>query len=150
TLPKPNDRELAGALGGYFIKDKLFFFTSVSHTNNSSIAPQRFAANFARDVAESTEAGDLFSLKLTWQVSPRNTLVASAFSDPNTRVRRDELEGIGGDRVVETGGVDATITWTAPVSDDFVVEGQIGSHTEGSDITPETDFPIGVDRRKSS
>ena len=149
-LPKADDRELAGTLGGYFVKDKLYFFLSASHRNNASVAPQRFASNFARDVAESSETGDLFSLKLTWQASPRNTVVASAFTDPRTRTRRDELEGIGGDRVIDTGGVDATITWTSALSDTYVLEAQVGSHTEGNETTPSLDFPIGVNRQRSS
>ncbi|HZI93086.1 MAG TPA: TonB-dependent receptor [Patescibacteria group bacterium] len=149
-LPKPDNRELAGTVGGFLLKDKLYFFVSASHHNDGKIAPQRFAANFARDVAESTDTGDLFSLKLTWQVTPRNTIVGSAFSDPRRRALRDELEGIGGDRHIDTGGVDATITWTSALSDTYVLEGQVGSHTEGNETTPDTDFPVGADRRRSS
>lgn len=152
--PSPDNRELAASLGGFLVRDKLFFFGAVSQKTNTSIADQRFPSLFGREVAESREDADLYSFKLTWHVSTGTTLTAVLISDPTHADRRDELGGIGGDHQIQSGGTDASIRLTSIVNPRWYLEGGFGTHVEGSDISPTDDsqnfYPAYTSRNRST
>jgi len=153
-LPTPDEKEIAATLGGFLVKDKLFFFTSISRRDDNKVAPQRFSSLFGRDVAESSDDATLTSFKLTWQATRNDKFVASIFFDPRTRNLRDDLGGVGGDRRIGTGGNAASVLYSRVLKGGWFVESQAGVHTEGTRTTPtpeqENFFPVGADRSQSS
>jgi hypothetical protein len=154
-LPAVSAQEIAGSLGGYLLKDKVFFYAGVSHKSDSKVADQSFGDLFGRQEAESTEDRDLRFFKTTWQIDPQSQVVATFLADPGTLVLRDALGGTGGDHSVEDGGKDGSLTYTRLVADGkFHLEGRIGIHGELNNLAP-TDqqqllAPIGATRRDST
>jgi hypothetical protein len=79
-------------LGGYLLKDSLWFFAAYDHVrlsgNVSRVAdtpPSSPTPVSAQDLFPLDSAGDLYSGKLTWNATPSTTLVATVFADPSTR-----------------------------------------------------------------
>ena len=87
-------------LGGYFLKDRLWFFAAynrvslsgdLSRVQSSAHVPDR-----ARFPLDSTE--DLYSGKLTWNVSSATSIVGSVFADPSSTAGAagaDPRQGLG-------------------------------------------------------
>jgi hypothetical protein len=154
-LPALSAQEIAGSLGGYLLRDRVFFYAGVSHKSTSSVTAQSFGDLFGRQQAESTEDRDLRFFKATWQIDPQSQVVASFLADPGALVFRDALGGTGGDHTVEDGGEDGSLTYTRLVADGrFHLEGRIGIHGERNNLAP-TDqqqllAPIGATRRDST
>jgi hypothetical protein len=151
-LPALSSQEIAGSLGGYLLKDKVFFYAGIAHKSDSKVAEQSFGDLFGRQQAESTEDRDQRFFKTTWQIDPQSQLVATFLSDPGALVFRDALGGTGGDHTVEDGGEDGSLTYARLLADGkFHLEGRIGIHGERNHLAP-TDqqqllAPIGATRR---
>ena len=83
----PDERRDYGVdLGGYFVKDRLWFFGAYNRVEIPGTTSRYFGTHsvpstmlFPRD-----EAGNLYSGKLTWNFAPGSSLVGTAFSDPST------------------------------------------------------------------
>jgi len=153
-LPTPDTQEIAGSLGGYFIKDKLFFYTGYSRANNSHTAAQRFGDIFSRQEAEDTEDERRYFFKTTWQVLTNHRLVASIFADPSEVNLRDELGGEGGDHQVKGGGTDGSLSYQAILNNGgLILSGELGFHNERNDVNPTEQqqeiYPIGDTRQNS-
>lgn len=139
---RPDAWEAQANLGGAILKDKLFFFASVSRKSDIAARDQRgrsiltgIVGNAAgRQVAESTERQDLFFLKTTWQMNAKQRLVASIIADPRQQILRDELAGQGGDHTLVNGGKDYSLLWSWIVNERLYFEAQVGRHSETSDI----------------
>ena len=79
-------------LGGYFIRDKLWFFAAYDRVDNrdtkevlddyGDVVP---GAPYAGDILPNDTASDVFSLKLSWHISGNHSLSASVFGDPSER-----------------------------------------------------------------
>ncbi|HYV86268.1 MAG TPA: TonB-dependent receptor [Patescibacteria group bacterium] len=155
ALPVPDGQEVAGSLGGYLVKDKVFFYSGFSRKNSTATADQQFANLFARDKAEDTDDRSLYFFKTTWQVDSRSQLVASFHTDPGVQNFRDELGGPGGDHRVSNGGVDGLLQYTALGGGGrWSMMGRLGLHTEMDTLDP-TDQqqqinPIGATRQTST
>jgi hypothetical protein len=153
-LPTPDDQEIAASLGGYLIKDKVFFYSGYSRQNDSRTAPQRFSDTFDRQEAQDTEDRRLYFFKTTWQMASSRRLVASVWADPDEQNLRDELGGFGGDHRIRSGGNNGSLLYQDIRGDGhWILEGQLGFHDEGNDVSPtleQEEFnPIGADRRHS-
>jgi hypothetical protein len=154
-LPTPDNQEIAASLGGYMIKNKLFFYTGYSRQENSSTAPQRFGEMFGRQEAQDTSDQGLYFFKTTWQMTLGRRLVASVWADPQEQNLRDELGGAGGDHRVRGGGSDGSLLYHDQLDGGrWILEGKVGFHFEKNDVSPtleqEAFNPIGIDRRHSS
>lgn len=69
-------------LGGFFIKDRLWFFGAYNRvTDNQTISPPRGVVAGQEFPLDSTS--NLWSAKVTWNVATGATLVGTAFSDPS-------------------------------------------------------------------
>ena len=73
-------------VGGFFIKDRLWFFAAYDRVNNPGTVSRAVAsasvptsARFPLD-----ETDNLYSGKLTWNIAQGSTLVATVFADPTT------------------------------------------------------------------
>ena len=70
-------------LGGFFLKDRVWFFGAYNRvTDNQTISPPRGVV--AGEEFPLDSASNLWSAKLTWNVTQGATLVGTAFSDPTT------------------------------------------------------------------
>lgn len=73
-------------LGGYIVKDKLFFFGAWDPSLNQNYiaaAPNAPAASVALGTIHSSTTGLSYAGKLTYKLSDRTTLEATAFGDPS-------------------------------------------------------------------
>jgi len=133
-----NRWDFGGDLGGYLIKDKLWFFGAYNRTNRTDdvtviralSAPGSPAINsvISRDTTR-----DLFAAKLTWSLSPNHTLTASAFGDPG------QIKGpvftIAGPEVTwngtrDVGSTDFVGRYDGTISSSFLVRAMYGLHRE--------------------
>ncbi len=151
TVAGVGDRaEFPLSLGGPIKKDRAWFFIAYSPTREDTTYPQFNAAGNGRDVADHSTRANLFSGKITWQMTPSQRLVLTSFSDPANYANQSERWGIGEDVKMSTGGTDTALKYTAILGTDWILDGQIGAHKESRDIAPlSNDFPIGADRRVS-
>jgi hypothetical protein len=155
ALPVPDAQEVAGSLGGYLVKDKVFFYSGFSRKNGTATADQQFADLFGRGKAEDTDDRSLYFFKTTWQIDGQKQLVASFHTDPGTQNYRDELGGPGGDHRVSNGGHDGLLQYTALTGGGrWSVMGRLGMHTEIDTLSPTEQQaqinPIGPTRQTSS
>ena len=137
-------------VSGPIVKNKAWFFLAYSPTREETTVPQFNAAGNGRDEALDQTRSNLFSGKLTWQVTPAQRLVLTAFSDPASYRNQSERWGIGEDVKSSTGGTDGALKYTGIFGTDWILDGQVGVHRESLDVEPlSNDFPIGADRRQS-
>lgn len=74
--------ELGFDMGGYFIKDKLWFFAAFDRRANRKIQQIRAAGPNLGELAPTAGDRDLFAFKLTWGITEGHNLVASFLGDP--------------------------------------------------------------------
>ena len=135
-------QDLGFDLGGFIVKDKLWFFTAfnrVEETERKTLirdipvpgAPQN------GDVIDSDIERDLFAGKLTWAVTQSHTLTGSIFGDPSTKdgsilLAREQITGppstFLGTR--DRGGTNYTLRWDGIFAGSAVVEALYGAHRE--------------------
>ncbi len=79
-------------LGGFLVKDRLWFFAAYNRVSLSGdvsrvvdTPPSDATPVSADDRFPLDTAGNLYSGKLTWNVAPSSTLVATIFADPSTK-----------------------------------------------------------------
>jgi hypothetical protein len=83
TYPKNTRLEGGASLGGYFLKDRIWFFGAYNKVNtdrttmptSGTVAGQEFPQEFD---------GDLYSAKLTFRLTPTTDVQATIFADPQT------------------------------------------------------------------
>jgi Carboxypeptidase regulatory-like domain/TonB dependent receptor-like, beta-barrel/TonB-dependent Receptor Plug Domain len=136
------DRSDWGAdLGGYILRDKLWFFAaydSVDHSGDNQLP------GLSDIVTSKTDQG-LGSAKLTYNVAPNQTLVLTylqdprtdtgAIVDPNHTLRGDESTYLGRS---DLGGRDYALRYDATLGSQWVVMGQVARHKEDNSISPAT------------
>ncbi|HEX5854670.1 MAG TPA: TonB-dependent receptor [Thermoanaerobaculia bacterium] len=135
----------AGAdLGGYFVKDRLWFFAAYDRVNQDQDYTRTLAV--LRDTAQTklstqntdTYRNNLYSGKLTFRLGDSNTIAASVFGDPGTFSGRYDLSqisvmvGADGAWLVDrnVGGSDYSGRWDGLVGTQFLGQAQFGYHTE--------------------
>ena len=131
-------------LGGYLVKDKLWFFTAYNRVDNTQVveavddfgnvtpgAPLR-GDTFDRDLER-----DLWAAKLTWAINSSHSFYASAFGDPSATsgilpgasLASTPLAFTG---IVETGATDFAANYDGVLSNNFIVNARFSSHKEKS------------------
>jgi outer membrane receptor for Fe3+-dicitrate len=133
-----NRWDFGGDLGGYLVRDKLWFFGAYNRTNRSddvtvirqltSPGSPGIGSVIGRDTTR-----DLFAGKLTWSLSPNHTITSSAFGDPG------EITGpvfaISGPEVTwngvrKTGSTDLVARYDGTFSSSFLIRAMYGLHKE--------------------
>ncbi len=121
-------------LGGYFIKDNLWFFGAYDRVNKDADW-NHFSDRTQATTLSGTEEDrtNLFSGKLTWRLGESNTLVGSVFGDPG-KLKNQSLGILGplsADQYnTDSGGTDASARYNGIFGSHFFVEGQFGYHEE--------------------
>lgn len=150
TLPNLPRRLDAGLdLGGYFLKDRLWFFGAFDrvqgdddYTRVESLAYPASGAPTSNYTSGTDRARtNLFSGKLTFLAGPSQTLNLSVFGDPSAFTgRRNQGSSLqvaatpGPDSAIlendETGGTDISAKWDGLLGSHFAVQLQYGYHEE--------------------
>ena len=132
------------SLGGYIIKDKLWFFLAY----NPSVNEYYYKVNKDKDLNKDGDNDivttvqrlrgesvvfdkmdrDYWALKLTWNINENHTVVASLFGDPRDYYNKHTASPKSRDRVTSLGGTDWTVKYDGILSEDFVLSAQIGYH----------------------
>ncbi|MFI5120427.1 MAG: TonB-dependent receptor domain-containing protein, partial [Thermoanaerobaculia bacterium] len=135
----------AGAdLGGYLVKDRLWFFGAYDRVNQDQDYTRTLAV--LRDTSQTklqtgntdTYRNNLYSGKLTLRLGESNTVAASIFGDPGTFKGRYDLTQIsvmiGADSAWlvdrNVGGSDFSGRWDGLLGTQFLGQAQVGYHTE--------------------
>ncbi len=132
-------------LGGYIVKDKLWFFAAydfVSNENNNEVLKSApvVGAPAEGDVLVQTTESDLWAAKLTWRIAANHSLSGSGFGDPSTQT--GPLPGIGlaatplhyiGD--IETGGTNYSFNYDGIFGQNVVISARAAQHNEQSKQT---------------
>jgi outer membrane receptor for Fe3+-dicitrate len=134
--------DFGGDLGGYLVKDKVWFFGAYNRTNrtdNVTVVRQLSTPGSPGpgSVVPRDTTRDLFAGKLTWSLSPNHTITGSVFGDPG------EITGpvftiagpsITWDGVNKIGSTDFVGRYDGTLSDSFLVRAMYGLHKEKSTI----------------
>jgi len=133
-----NRWDFGGDLGGYLLKDKLWFFGAYNRTNRTddvTVIRQLTSPGSPGigSVIQRDTKRDLFAGKLTWSPSPNHTFVGSVFGDPG------EISGpvftIAGPEVTwngvnKIGSTDFVARYDGMISSTFLVRAMYGLHKE--------------------
>lgn len=136
------DRSDWGAdLGGYLLRDKLWFFVaydSVDHSADNQLP------GLTQIVGGETKQ-DLGSAKLTWNAAPSQTLVLTYLQDPrvDTGAIVDANHTLNGDDTTylgrsDFGGRDYALRYDGVIASDWVVFAQVARHQEQNSVSPAT------------
>ena len=135
----PSRYDLGLDLGGYVVKDRLWFFGAynrvVTDQDYSRVAsviytPDGFTTNLENGTA--TTRTDLFSGKLTYLVSPGHTFTLSVFGDPTTSNTPNGFAGPDSAALIsnKSGGTDLTARWDGLLGPQFFAQAQYGYHEQ--------------------
>jgi hypothetical protein len=133
-------------LGGYLMKDKLWFFLAYDRVDNetdlaavddfSTIVPGAPAAN---DPFTRTLERDLYAGKLTWLAHPSHTLSSSFFGDPSKQ--EGVLPGVSlaspsthYEQTLETGALDFVVNYDGIFTNSLIGNVRVAQHQE--EVTP--------------
>jgi len=158
-----SDSDYGADLGGFFVKDRLWFFAAYDRVDNRStrevladfgdVVP---GAPMAGDTLPNDVTGDLFSVKLTWRPSANQSLSGSIFGDPVER------EGAFGTLASSPayylrkrlgGSTNAVLNYDGVFGQNFMVSARYATHRQtwelegpGKNLTGFSDFsdPFGT------
>jgi outer membrane receptor protein involved in Fe transport len=85
TFDKVKELDYGADLGGYFVKDRLWFFTAFDRVDNNRDRVPKDAASVLNQHFREDDNYNLFSGKLTWNIVQGSTLVGTYFRDPEVR-----------------------------------------------------------------
>ena len=135
--------DLGGTLGGYMVKDHLWFFGSYAHMSRrdqtevirtlSAPGSPAFGSNVPADTNTETFAG-----KVTFKITNAQTIVGSVNGDPTKR--KGNVFVVSGPESTwkgeqETGGPDAVLKYSYVPTSNFVLTALYGRHYEKSQFS---------------
>jgi Carboxypeptidase regulatory-like domain/TonB-dependent Receptor Plug Domain len=152
-----NRGDYGADLGGYIIKDKLWFFGAYDRTHNTSDIALPEGSIHAGEIVSSGVRNNLGSGKLTWNVAPSQSLVASFMQDPTatTGAIADSSHGLNGDPStylgrLDTGGRDYALRYDGSFASQWIVTAQAARHRERNSVGPATDAGQGIQYRDAA
>jgi hypothetical protein len=85
TFDEVEELDYGADVGGYIVKDRLWFFTAYDRVDNERDRVPREAADVLNQHFLEEDNYNLFSGKLTWNIVQGSTLVGTYFRDPEVR-----------------------------------------------------------------
>ena len=139
--PQPtsfNERDFGFDVGGYFIKDKLWFFVAYDRALRSRNY-QITTGSTAGQTAPVDTTRDLFAGKLTWRITEGQSLIASFLGDPE-RDAGAVKDAIGPqstwDGIQRFGGTDLSLRYEI-AGDSWFGDLQATRHKETNSVLPQ-------------
>jgi hypothetical protein len=129
-------------LGGYLLKDRLWFFGAYDRVTNSldSTLP---AGPRAGTVVTSESERDLAAAKLTWRATESQSLIGSFFQDPrdDTGAINDAAHTLIGEPLTyegvrSFGGKDAALRYEGIFGSSWLLSAQVAQHREENSVGP--------------
>ena len=149
ALPgSPKQYDVGLDLGGYFLKDTLWFFgaydrvasdTDYQRVDSLTYTPTSVVSNYIGGT--DVRRANLYSAKLTLRAGPSHTFVASVFGDPNTYDGRNALAAGPASAALiraEYGGTDVVARWNGLFGEGLLAQASYGYHEESN--TKSSDF----------
>lgn len=131
-------------LGGFFVRDKLWFFVAydrVNNTNNLSLP----AGPAAGSVVKSKTRYNLGSVKLTYNLGPGQSLVGTYLQDPqvDTGAISDANHKLNGEPATylgrqDFGGRDYALRYDGSFASSWILSAQGARHREKNSVGPAT------------
>jgi len=127
-------------LGGYFVRDKLWFFVAYDRVDNSDT--NEVLEDYGDFVPHAPMAGeqlpddtirDLFAAKLTWRPGANHSLTASVFGDPSEENGAFGTLAAPPERYLHselTGGTDGAINYDGVFGQSLVVSARYSVHNQ--------------------
>lgn len=129
-------------LGGFFVKDKLWFFAAYDRVANETDSALP-AGPLAGRIVTSKSDRDLAAGKLTFRLNEGHSIVATYFQDPrdDSGAINDAQHTLNGDPstylgVRSFGGEDFALRWDGIFGTDWLVTAQVSQHTEENSVSP--------------
>lgn len=130
-------------LGGFLLRDKLWFFVAYDRVDHSSDI--RLPAPFDATVVESESERDLASAKLTYNLAAGQSMVLSFFQDPrvDTGAISDAAHSLRGTPSTylgqqDFGGRDYALRYDGALAGTWIVSAQAAQHQEENSVGPAT------------
>jgi hypothetical protein len=129
-------------LGGYLLRDKVWFFAAYDKVSNSldSSLP---SGPLADQIVTSKSDRDLASAKLTWNVTSGQSVIGTFFQDPrdDTGAINDPQHTLNGDPLTYTGlrsfgGKDYALRYQGILSASWLLSAQVARHREENSVGP--------------
>ncbi len=137
-------RDFGLDLGGYILRDKLWFFGAVDRVDNSVDSALPSGPNEGT-IVTSKSRRNLGSGKLTYNVAPNHSLIATFLQDPraDTGAINDANHTLNGDPSTylgrqDFGGRDYALRYEGSFASSWVVTGQAARHKESNSVGPAT------------
>ncbi|MBV9497705.1 MAG: hypothetical protein JOZ54_25950, partial [Acidobacteria bacterium] len=149
-------RDFGVDLGGYLLKDELWFFGAFDQVRNS-ISNSLPDGPAAGDVVDSNSRRNLGSGKLTWNFGPAQSLVATFMQDPrvDTGAINDSDHTLNGQPSTylgrqDFGGRDYALRYDGVLRSDWMFTAQAARHREQNSVGPATDGGDAISYRDAS
>jgi hypothetical protein len=152
SVNPPKRFDIGADLGGYFVKDRLWFFGAFDRVNRDEDQSHFLTARTSGNPDGTTRCGisgqpacpqsagtystrtNLFSGKLTFRLGESNTIAVAAFGDPATYTDRVISTTPGPDSFTNAnddfGGTDFSAKYDGIFGTQFLAQAQFGYHTE--------------------
>ena len=129
-------------LGGFVLKDKIWFFGAYDRVQNTTKQTLTEGPN-AGLPADTDTTRNLGSAKVTWMINSSNTLIGSYFQDPrnDTGAVNDGAHPVNGPYtsfigVQSSGGSDYSLRWSGLFGSSWAVALQGAVHQEKNNVDP--------------
>jgi hypothetical protein len=142
TVSGFTNQDFGADLGGFFIKDKLWFFGALDRVSNS-VDSAIDGGPAAGQSATSKSRRNLGSAKLTYNVAPNQSIFATWLQDPraDTGAINDANHTLNGDANTylgrqDFGGRDYALRYDGNFRSSWIATGQIARHREKNSVGP--------------
>jgi hypothetical protein len=137
TLPERLDLGLD--LGGYFVKDYVWFFGAYDRVKRDEDFERSLDREGTLGTGTQEDTTDLYAGKLTFRLGAANTITTSVFGDPGER-DKGRVAIIGPDHAAlnktKTGGTDGTAKYDGVFGSRFLAQAQFAYHEQKNDLEP--------------
>ena len=134
-------------VGGYFVKDKLWFFVAYDRVDNTTTTrlPDTVPPALIGTEVDSKSKRDLAAAKLTWQVNANHQLQLTYFQDPrdDTGAINDANHTLNGtpttyEGLQSFGGSDYALRYQGILGPRWILTAQVARHDEKNSVEPAT------------
>lgn len=146
-------KDFGADLGGFFVRDTLWFFAAFDQVRNGIESELPSGPNEGQGVSSNSRR-NLGSAKLTWNLAPAQSIVATFMQDPraDTGAINDSDHTLNGEASTylgrqDFGGRDYGLRYDGVRGSQWVFTAQAARHRERNSVGPATDAGNGIEYR---